>query len=76
MLIFSFFDTQQNEFPINLGTFKIHYFLPKLLESYSNTFAVKELCTNIEHDVVWRLQTGEEELTNDHFRKEAVTLIP
>ena len=29
------FDTQKNEFPINLGTFKINYFLPKLLESYS-----------------------------------------
>jgi hypothetical protein len=28
-------DTQQNQFPKNLGTFKIDYFLPKLLESYN-----------------------------------------
>ena len=34
MLFLSFLDTQRNEFPINLGTLKIHYFLPKLLESY------------------------------------------
>jgi hypothetical protein len=27
-------DTQRNEFPINLGIFKINYFLPKLLENY------------------------------------------
>ena len=29
-----FLDTQQNEFTINLGTFKIGYIMPKLLESY------------------------------------------
>ena len=33
-LIVIFLDTQQNEFPIYLGTYKISYFLPKLLESY------------------------------------------
>ena len=27
------FDTQRNEFPINLGSFQINYFLPKLVES-------------------------------------------
>ena len=32
----SFFWTlNQNKFPKNLGTFKISYFLPKLLESYA-----------------------------------------
>jgi hypothetical protein len=30
-------DTQQNEFPKNLGTFKTRYFLPKLLESYGTS---------------------------------------
>ena len=29
-------DTQLNEFLINSGTFKIDYFLPKLLENYDN----------------------------------------
>ena len=36
-LFFSFlFDTQQNEFLINLGTFIINHFWPKLLESYGS----------------------------------------
>ena len=36
-------DTQQNEFLINLGTFKNNYFLPKLLESYG---IVSLVCTS------------------------------
>ena len=35
MLLLLFLDTQWNRFPINLGTSKSSYFLPKLLESYN-----------------------------------------
>lgn len=31
-----FLDTEQNKFPINIGSFKIDCFHPKLLQSYSN----------------------------------------
>ena len=41
-----FWDTQWNEFPINLGTFKIDYFMPKLLESYGMPTYSQQILTH------------------------------
>ena len=37
-MLFLFLDSQLKQFPKNLGTFKINYFLPKLLESYGTLY--------------------------------------
>ena len=44
MLFLFILDTQRNQLPRTLGTFKIGYFLPKLLESYHSSGLLSSSC--------------------------------
>ena len=42
-LLWFFLDTQRNECPINVDTFKIDYFMPNMLESHGNHIVVDSI---------------------------------